>query len=425
MVSLHPFTALRPTPENTDRVAAPPYDVMSRAEAREMIAGHPHSILRVTRPDASLADEVKMDDPVAYERAQRELSRLINDGVLRPDERAAFYLYTQQMGEHRQTGIIGLASADDYWEDSIKKHEFTLPRKEDDRMRQVESLGAHLGPVFLTHTPHPQLNELIRRHQVNPPLVRHLATDGVLHEIWLVSEPDEISLIERAYAELPALYIADGHHRAAAAARVARARAERGDVQAGRFLSVSFASDELLVLPYQRVIDQRVDLDATLLKLKERFEMSSCSHPEEIDPSSPVMFPPHAGTWGMYARGQWYLLTPNDQLKSEVQARALTAQLDVSVLQDEVLAPLFEVADPRTCEHISFVGGIRGFRELERRADAAEGVAFALYPTSVNELMEIADLGEVMPPKSTWFEPKLRSGLFMNVFDPTALEESR
>jgi uncharacterized protein (DUF1015 family) len=289
-------------------------------------------------------------------------------------------------------------------------------------MRQVETLGAHLGPVFLTHAPHAQLSALIERYQASAPKVQHTALDGVTHELWIVDDPADIDVVTTAFSEISALYIADGHHRAAAAARVARSRAERGDHDAGRFLCVSFASDELLVLPYQRVIDREVDVDALFTSLRESFVITEVAAPEERDPSASVLFPPHAGGWGLYARGQWYLLEASESLRGSVNQRPLTAQLDVSVLQDEVLSPLLGVDDPRTCDHISFVGGIRGFRELERRADAVGGVAFALYPTSVNELMGIADLGEVMPPKSTWFEPKLRSGLFMNVFDASATQ---
>jgi uncharacterized protein (DUF1015 family) len=422
MVSLTPFRALRPQSQYTDVVAAPPYDVMSRAEARAMIEGLPHSILRVTRPDAILADEIAMDDPKAYSCAQDELRRLIKEEVLTYDDAPTFYLYTQQMGVHRQTGIVGLASAEDYWSDHIKKHEFTLPRKEDDRMRQVKSLGAHLGPVFLTHEPHEGLRELIKRYQASKPDVYHQAPDGILHELWPVTSPRDISLIQEAMRDLDALYIADGHHRAAAAARVARDHAELGHTHAGHFLSVSFASDELLVLPYQRVVTQLASADELMASLKEKFEVIECDAPADQDPSAPVIFPPEQGMCGMYLQGQWYLLRPQTMLKTEIQERELTAQLDVSVLQTEVLSPLLDVKDPRTCEHISFVGGIRGFRELEQRADAESGVAFALYPTSVAELMAIADLGEVMPPKSTWFEPKLRSGLFINVFDSASLQ---
>ena len=422
MVSLTPFRALRPLSNYTDAVAAPPYDVMSRAEARVMIEGLPHSILRVTRPDALLADEVAMDDPQAYARAQSELSRLISEGILAYDEAPAFYLYTQQMGVHRQTGVVGLASAEDYWSDHIKKHEFTLPRKEDDRMRQVKTLGAHLGPVFLTHEPHQELSALIKRYQTSEPEVHHRAPDGITHELWSVSAREDIEVIQEAMGTLDALYIADGHHRAAAAARVAREFADQGHAHAGHFLSVSFSSDELLVLPYQRVVTRMSSADDLISQLREIFEVIECDAPADQDPSAPVLFPPERGVWGMYLEGQWYLLRLQDALRTDVRERALTAQLDVSVLQTEVLSPFLGVTDPRTCEHISFVGGIRGFRELERRADDSCGVAFALYPTSVAELMAIADLGEVMPPKSTWFEPKLRSGLLTNVFDQEALE---
>lgn len=421
MVSLLPFRALSPKAEHINEVAAPPYDVMSRTEARIMIKDKPHSILRVTRPDAILGDEVQIDDQEAYDCARKELKRLIDEAVVGYDDTPGFYIYTQQMGEHRQTGIVGLASADDYWADRIKKHEYTLPRKEDDRMRQVLSLGAHLGPVFLTHPPHQGLRELITRYHRNQPDIHHIASDGISHEIWRINMTEDVQQVRLYFTDIDLLYIADGHHRAAAAARVSRSLGEDSK-EAGHFLSVSFASDELLVLPYQRVVTSLgMNADDFLSKLNTDFEVKVCSAPNNRDPSTSVTFPPQAQTWGMYLNHQWYILTPKSHLKSEITSKPLTAQLDVSILQNYVLSAYLEVDDPRTCEHVSFVGGIRGFRELEERVDACKGVAFALYPTSVDELMNIADSGAVMFPKSTWFEPKLRTGILMNVFDQSQL----
>jgi uncharacterized protein (DUF1015 family) len=419
MVSLLPFRSLSPIHDQVDEVAGPPYDVMNRAEARELINDKPNSILRVTRPDALLNDSIPGDSPQAYDVAREELKRLIDQGVLKFDDDASYYIYAQVMGSHRQTGIVGLASAEDYWAARIKKHEYTLPKKEDDRTRQVLSLGAHLGPVFLAHQPHASLKQLIRRYQESSADITHVAPDGILHEIWRVSSPDDVTAVSSHFAELDALYIADGHHRAAAAARVSRELNHEG---AHHFLSVSFASDELLVLPYQRVITQwNGDQESLFTQLKQLFEISLCDAPLDRDPSESCVFPPNARSWGMYVSGQWYLLQAKASLLQRLSGRELTAQLDVSILQDEVLRPLFDVNDPRACDHISFVGGIRGYRELEKRVNEHNGVAFALSPTSLQELMKIADGGSVMPPKSTWFEPKLRTGLLISVFDRTTL----
>ena len=425
MVSFLPFRALRPVNEMTSAVAALPYDVMSREEASAMIAERPQSILRVTRPDALLDSHIEMDDPEAYRTARAELKRLIAEGILRLDEEDSFYIYAQQMGEHQQIGIVGLSSADDYWSDRIKKHEFTLPRKEEDRKRQVKSLGAHLGPVFLTHYPHQGVADILKSQSAREPDVVYLSPEGISHTLWRVKHPDEVSMLAKEFKEIDALYIADGHHRAAAAARVARERQQDigADDQAAHFLTVAFASDELLVLPYQRVVKTLQGTASELLEqLRTRFIVTPCSVPDDRSPDQPVIFPPQQKCWGMYLGGQWYQLSMNETLADDVAQRPLTSQLDVSVLQDEVLRPFLAVEDPRTCTHIDFVGGIRGFRELERRANQYNGVAFTLAPTSLSELMAIADGGDVMPPKSTWFEPKLSSGLFANLFDRELLE---
>ena len=421
MVNLLPFKALKPKLELVNEVAAAPYDVMSRSEARELIAGKANSILRVTRPDAVLDDQISIDDQEAYDFAQQELSRLIREAVLIYDEKPSYYIYTQQMGEHRQSGIVGLASADDYWADRIKKHEFTLPRKEDDRMKQVLSLGAHLGPVFLTHQSHVGLRELIQGYQKNPADVLHVADDGITHEIWAIHQSDDLQKVQQYFAELDALYIADGHHRAAAAARVSRSL-EGHSEQAGHFLTVSFAADELLVLPYHRIVTALpMKPEQFIEALSQDFEINACEAPQDLNPSAAVQFPAQAQLWGMYIDQSWYVLSAKPKLIEQIKDQALTSQLDVSILQDRVLSKFLNVKDPRRCDHIQFVGGIRGFRALEHKTDACNGVAFALYPTSVRELIDIADSGEVMPPKSTWFEPKLRTGLLINVFDQSKL----
>lgn len=409
MVSFRPVAALTPPPHLASEVAAPPYDVVNRDEARALLAGKPNRVLRVTRVDALLPDDADPHAPAAYARAKEELEGLKARGAL-VETPARFYIYAQEMqtpeGPHRQVGVMGSASAEDYWADRIKKHEFTLPQKEEDRLRLTEALRAHMGPVFLTYRAQPALDALVARAATGAPWVEFVAEDGVRHALWPVTDAAVEGALVEGFAGLGALYIADGHHRAAAAARVGRGAAA-GDPR-GRFLAVAFPHDQLCVMPYNRVVRHlNGHTPAGLLAaLQGRFA---------VTPLAAARAPAARHEWAMCLGGAWYSLRPTPALAAELAGRDVKAQLAVSVLQDEVLEPLLGVRDPRTAPHIEFVGGIRGLAALERGAGAG-GVAFALAPTSTEEVMAIADRGEVMPPKSTWFEPKLRSGLVVSYF---------
>ena len=408
MVSFTPFKALTPPPHRASEVAAPPYDVVDREEARAYIQGRPHSLMRVTRPDALLSDEISLYAPEAYARAVHELQRLIDEGLLVRAHHSGYYAYAQHMGAHSQIGLVGLASAKDYWEDRIKKHEFTLPHKEDDRMRQVETLKAHLGPIFLTYKRVDLIDQLIEEVCAHDPAVDFMAEDAIRHQVWPIDDPATIDALRAQFATLATLYIADGHHRAAAASRVGRTSPEGS--QKSHFLSVAFPDHALKVLAYNRVVTH---LNGhTPSTFKAEVERAFILTPLPI-----ATAPEEAQRWTMCLDGQWYRLDMRAPLAEAVVARSVTARLDVSILQDEILRPILGVDDPRTADHIRFVGGIRGLSALEDGAERTGGVAFSLFPTSISELMSIADAGEVMPPKSTWFEPKLRSGLMISTFD--------
>ncbi|MBU0553095.1 DUF1015 family protein [Myxococcota bacterium] len=403
MVDFRALRALRPKNEEAAQIAAVPYDVVDTAEARALVASAPHSILRVTRPDVDLPDGASLYAPAAYAQAKATFEAMIAEGALVQDPSPAFFAYAQTMDNRRQVGLMGLASAADYWADKIKKHEFTRPQKEDDRMRHIEALGAHLGPVFLAYRAQPQISALIDAVIAPPAEVDFIAPDGVRHEVWPIREAAQIEALEGAFAQLDALYIADGHHRAAAASRIGR---DHPNTPRGQFLAVAFPDDQLKILPYNRVV---LDLNGhTPEGLK-----AALAAIFEITPLTEATAPTARQRFSMYLDGAWSALA----LKPEAAPDPTdpVASLDVSVLQSRVLGPLLGIDDPRRSERIDFVGGIRGLAELARRA-AAGGVAFALYPTSLAELMAIADSGEVMPPKSTWFEPKLRTGLAISRF---------
>ncbi|MCA9537618.1 MAG: DUF1015 domain-containing protein [Myxococcales bacterium] len=402
MVDFNAFAGWRPAPARAAEVAAVPYDVVDTAEARALVDGLPDSILRVTRPDVDLPDGTSLHEPAAYAAAQAAFARLIEKGVLQKDATPHFYAYAQRMGTHRQVGLMGLASAADYRAGRIKKHEFTRPAKEDDRKRHIEAVRAHLGPVFLAYRASADINARVARLTAGPAVVDFVAPDGIQHQLWPIDDAKDVAALTAAFAALPAFYIADGHHRAAAAARVGEGAGD--DDPRSRFLAVAFPDTALRILPYNRVVADRnghsvEDLRAALDKHFAITPLKAAAEPEARHEFS------------LYLGGVWHRMTLRPEAAPD-EADPV-ARLDVSVLQSLVLAPLLGVADPRTDERIDFVGGIRGLGELAKRA-GADGVAFALYPTSLDELMAIADAGEVMPPKSTWFEPKLRTGMVIN-----------
>ena len=406
MPLLAPFRALRPPPELAPSIAAPPYDVVSSYEARALSRGNPRSFFRISRPEVDLPPEVDEHSDPVHAHGRTALDEFRRNGWLVLDDASRFSLYRQQMGTHVQTGLVACASVDAYRRGDIKRHELTRPDKEDDRTRHIDQLDANDEPVFLAYRARGSVDAVIRRGAERSPDVRFRSDDGVEHTVWVLP-PSENAAIQTALSELDALYIADGHHRSAAAARVEALRRERGrgGGEEGWFLAVVFSHEALQILPYNRLVkDLGPGGSAALLEgLRGRFEVGPAAAPE---PEGPHRF-------GLYLDGRWWRLVakpgtvPTDPLRA----------LDVSVLQDAVLGPLLGIHDPRRDPRLEFVGGIRGTKELQARVDRGEArAAFALWPTSLAELLTISDAGQIMPPKSTWFEPKLRSGLFLHPF---------
>ena len=409
MAELRSFCALRPRPDLASEVASVPYDVVDTAEARTLAAGNPHSFLHVVRPEIDLPPETDIHDDEVYAQAPRALARLLEDGSLVRDGERALYLYRQIMGGHAQIGVVGCASVDEYDRDLIKKHEKTRPDKEDDRTRHVLTLSAHAGPVFLTYRGTTRIDAAVDAvTSSEAPLYDFVAADGVAHTVWKVSDSAEL---EAAFQEVPALYVADGHHRAASASRARAARREQSDGFTGGeevnfFLTVLFPGAQLKILPYNRVIhDLRGASSAEFLeRLGGVLRVTPGGAPS----------PDRKGVFSVYVGGEWFRAeAPREALEVEDPV----ASLDAAILQERVLGPLLGIEDPRTSNRIDFVGGIRGTEALERRVQAlGDGVAFSLFPVSVDELLAVADAGLVLPPKSTWFEPKLRSGLLVHEF---------
>ncbi len=407
-MQLNPFDALRPRPELVPQVAAVPYDVVSRDEAADLAQGNPHSFLHVGRSDIDLPSEVDPHDPRIYRLAREALDRFVDQGVLIRDGAAALYLYRQIMNGRAQTGLVGCVHVDDYERDVIRKHEKTRQDKEDDRTRHVLTLEAHAEPVFLTYRSRAEVEILAGRVLATEPLYDFVAADEVRHTVWRISNH---SPWVDEFKKVPHAYVADGHHRSASAWRAGKERRQtnpghRGDEEYNWFLAVLFPSDHLRILPYNRLVRDLGGQSPSDV-LEALSEVGRVSPTEVAEPSGP-------GTFGVYLAGSWQRV----QLHPEfIPAGDPIGSLDVSLLQELVLAPILGVGDPRTDKRIDFVGGIRGTAELERRVDSGEmAIAFSLFPTTVDQLMTVSDAGAIMPPKSTWFEPKLRSGLFVHTF---------
>jgi uncharacterized protein (DUF1015 family) len=403
MATLTPFRALRPRPDLASEICELPYDVMSSAEARETAAGRPLSFLQVSKPEIGLPPGTDSYAPEVYARGREAFLALIAGGQLHRDRDARYYLYRQEVRGHRQTGIVGLASCREYLEGIVKKHELTRPDKEDDRVRHIDTLESQTGPVFLTYRASAALDALVARLTAEPPEIDFTAADGVRHSSWMVREDADTAAIAAEFSLIPALYIADGHHRSAAAARVCRSRGGTGG--SGGFLSVVFPHDQLRILPYNRVLkDLNGRTPAELLAaLEPEFELLDAGRAEPANRHEVCLF----------LEGVWHRLRFREQV---VAAADLIGRLDVSLLQDRVLAPLFGIDDPRTSQRVAFVGGVRGTAELERLVGSgAFACAFSMYPTGLGELLEVADAGKIMPPKSTWFEPKLRDAMFCHM----------
>ena len=419
MARIRPFRALRPYPELAAKVASPPYDVLSSDEARVMADGNPVSFLHVNKPEIDLPQDTDPYASEVYAKGAENLGRLIEDGVYLREEKPALYLYRQVMGDHVQTGIAVGASVEEYETGRIKKHEHTRQKKEDDRTRHIDALDANTGPVFLTYKARPEIDAHVARLTEDAPVYDFVAPDGIRHTVWVVDEDAERDTLVRAFSEIDDLYVADGHHRSAAATRVCQARRAANPKHTGEepynfFLSMIFPDDQMMILDYNRIVrDLNGHSETELLAqigTKFTVEPLGDAKASKTDILHDPLRPGRAKSFLMYLDGRWYHLDarpgtwPDDPV----------ARLDVAVLQDNLLAPILGIGDPRSDERIDFVGGMRGLVELEKRVDSGEfQVAFALYPTSIADLFAVADAGQVMPPKSTWFEPKLRSGLIV------------
>lgn len=403
MATLKPFPALRPKPELAAQICELPYDVMSSDEARQMAAGNPLSFLHVSKPEIDLPAGMDLYSAVVYAKGQENFKKLIADGALKQDAQPAFYLYRQIMGSHAQVGLVAAASCAEYLSGIIKKHEFTRPDKEDDRVRHIEALDSQTGPVFLTYRASTAFDEFVTKKISETPAVDFTGKDGVSHTSWTVADADGIGFIEAQFAQIPALYIADGHHRSAAAARVFQSR--QGAGQSGQFLTVIFPHNQMQILPYNRVLKDLNGLTPAelLKKLEEVFNIVRMGSAK----------PTRKHELGLFMNHRWHTLTFKPKLTASSDP---IEKLDVTLLQKLVLAPLFGIDDPRTSKQINFVGGIRGTAELEKLVNSGEyACAFSMFPTSIEDLMTIADAGGIMPPKSTWFEPKLRDAMFCHM----------
>jgi uncharacterized protein (DUF1015 family) len=407
-----PFTGLRPATGRADDVVAPPYDVLNTAEARVRADGRPWSFLHISKPEIDLPEGTDPFDASVYAKGKENFDHMLQEGVLVRDSEPYYYVYRLIMGEHEQTGLVTVASVKDYDSNRIRKHEFTRPDKEDDRVRQVDALNAQTGPVFLTYRHHDVIDGIVAEVMKDEPEVDVTADDGVRHTLWVMRDPQQIEMITNTFDAMNCLYIADGHHRSAAGSRVATMRAQAntnhtGDESYNYFLSVVFPDNQMKILDYNRVITDLNGLDkgAFVAKVAEAFDV--------VESGSAVK-PSKATEFGMYLDGNWYQLN----IKPDRIPDDPVGSLDVSLLQNNLIAPVLGIDDPRRDKRIDFVGGIHGLQELERRVDSGEmKVAFSLFATSLDALMAVADANEVMPPKSTWFEPKLADGLVSHVLD--------
>jgi uncharacterized protein (DUF1015 family) len=407
MATIKPFAALRPLPKLASQICELPYDVLSAAEARKFAAGNPLSFFHVSRPEVDLPPGTDANAPGVYAKGRDNFQKLIRDGALQQDAQPFFYLYRQIMGRHSQTGIVAAASCEEYQRGIIKKHELTRVDKEDDRVRHIETLNAQTGPVFLTYRSQPSLDlfkEASRSALNRKPDVDFIAADGVQHTAYTIKDGKTIELIQEVFESIPYLYIADGHHRSAAAARVFQSR--KGAGGSGQFLAVIFPHDQMQILPYNRVLkDLNGHSPEQLLKKLQ-------IHSDFLISKSGSATPKGKCELGFYFQGKWRTLSIHP-VKSRMDA---VENLDVTLLQKRILAPIFGIDDPRTSKRIHFVGGIRGMAELEKLVDSGEyACAFSMFPTGMDDLMAVADAGGIMPPKSTWFEPKLRDGMFCHL----------
>lgn len=409
MADIRPFQAVRPAKGQEEIISALPYDVYNRAEAREIVLKNPHSFLAIDRAETQFPEDADMYADCVYEKASSMLKEWREDGLFIKEEKPCYYIYELTMNGRVQTGIVACASIDDYRNNVIKKHENTRAEKEQDRIRHVDACNAQTGPIFLAYRADRTIADIVAKTKTAQPLYDFIAKDGVGHRVWVIDGAEDIARMKEAFAAIGAVYIADGHHRCASAVKVGLKRREShpgytGEEEYNYFLSVLFPDNELMIMDYNRVVKDLNGMTAEEFtgKLSAVYNVSA--------PADAPVRPKKKGETAMYLEGKWYLLT----LKESLYNSDPVDGLDVSILQKYVLADILDIKDPKTDQRIDFVGGIRGLEELERRVNSDCVLAFAMYPTSIGELFAVSDAGLLMPPKSTWFEPKLRSGLFIH-----------
>ena len=411
MSLIRPFAALRPVPAHVADVIAPPYDVLNTEEARVRAKGRPYSFLHISKPEIDLPAGTDPFAPEVYATGAENLQRLIKDNILFREDTPCYYVYKLVMGEHEQIGLVAVASVADYDSNRIRKHEFTRPEKEDDRVRQIDALNAQTGPVFLTYRHNDTVDKVVAKVVAGTAEYDLTADDGVQHTLWVVNDADDIKTLTDTFDAMDCLYIADGHHRSAAGSRVAAMRQQDGQATTASdyFLSVIFPDNQMKILDYNRVVK---DLNG----MSEADFLAAVSKNFTVEKSASPVSPVSTLEFGMYLGGSWYDLKINSDLVPGSDDPV--GRLDVSLLQNNLISPLLGVDNPRVDKRIDFVGGIRGLGELEKRVNSGEmAVAFSLHPTVLDDLMAVADANEVMPPKSTWFEPKLADGLVSHVLD--------
>lgn len=407
MSLIRPFAGLRPVPGRAGEVIAPPYDVLSSEEALERARGRPWSFLHISKAEIDLPAGTDPYDPAVYSQSAENLSMMLKEGVLMRDKQDCYYVYRLIMDGHAQTGLVAVVSVADYDSNRVRKHEYTRPVKEDDRVRQIKALNAQTGPVLLAYKSQPDMDAILSQTETGEPVVDVKADDGVQHTFWVIEDEATIKKLTDGFNAMKAVYIADGHHRSAAASRVAKEKGSDGTQSCDYFLSVLYPHNQMRILDYNRVARDLNGLsrDELLARLASVFK---------VEPEGSAVAPSRPGEFGMYLDGKWYRLTIDQALVPDDPV----ASLDVSVLTDQLLSPILGITDLRTDTRIDFVGGIRGLGELERRVNSGEmAVAFSLFPTRMEALMAVADANKVMPPKSTWFEPKLADGLISHVLD--------
>ncbi|MDD3221668.1 MAG: DUF1015 domain-containing protein [Clostridia bacterium] len=418
MAIIKPFRSIRPNEEVASQVAALPYDVYNREEAYEEVQGHPLTFLRIDRGETNFADkEVDMYSLQVYEKARDILYKFLDEGIFIQDTKPCYYIYEQTMNGKSQTGLVGCASIDDYKNNVIKKHETTRASKEVDRINHVDICNAQTGPIFLAYRANAVIKDVLKKNQaVKPPVYDFVTEDDVRHSVWVIDDEQDIQTIQSAFEQIQKIYIADGHHRAASAVKVGLKRRQdkkgyTGQEEFNYFLSVLFPDEELTILPYNRLIRDLHGLSKEMFmeQVEEKFEVTDMGK-EAYQPTEKTVF-------GMYLEGEWYRLKTRPEVLAKNIKNDVVEDLDVSILQNNLLGPILDIDDPKNNLRLEYAGGVRGLEELEKRCHEDMKLAFSMYPTSIQELFNVADVNRLMPPKSTWFEPKLRSGIFIHELD--------